>query len=185
MRGGAMPSDNAAFSVRPVFVGWTTLLVQAPFQLFFAVWAGIFFGGIGASIFGLKAQTPFVTAFGALAFIIVPLVAFFGKKLNYGRTEYRFYSDRLEFDEGFFSINRKAIKFQDVKEVTLRKGFLQRIYGLGTIYLATLATGSTANVNPFGVLGFGNVSASGVSVRDIANPDAMFEKIRTIVDARS
>ena len=69
--------------------------------------------------------------------------------------------------------------------MTLRKGVLQRIYGLGTIYLATLATGSTANFNPFVALGFGNVSASGVSVRDIANPDEVFEKIRRIVDARS
>jgi hypothetical protein len=38
---------------------------------------------------------------------------------------------------------------------------------------------------PFVALGFGNVSASGVSVRDIANPDEVFEKIRRIVDARS
>ena len=28
--------------------------------------------------------------------------------LNYGRTEYRFYPDRLEFDEGFFTVNRKV-----------------------------------------------------------------------------
>ena len=64
------------------------------------------------------------------------------------------------------------IKFRDIKEVTLRRGILQRIYSLGTIYLATLATGSTSNMNPFVALGFGNVSASGVSVRDIADPDA-------------
>ncbi len=112
------------------------------------------------------------------------MVAFFGKKLNYSRTDYRFYPDRLEFDEGFFSINRKVINFQDVKEVTLRKGILQRIYGLGTIYLATLATGSMGNMNLFYALGFGNVSASGISVRDIENPDAVFEKVRAIVDAR-
>lgn len=168
-----------------MFVGWTTLLVQAPFQLFFTVWAGVFLGGMATSFFGVRTQTPSMAFFGALAFIIVPLVAFFGKKLNYGRTEYRFYPDRLEFDEGFFSINRKAIKFQDVKEVTLRKGVLQRIYGLGTIYLATLATGATSGINPFSALGFGNVSASGVSVRDVENPDAVFEKIRTVVDARS
>jgi hypothetical protein len=30
------------FSLRPVFIGWITVLIQLPFQLFFAVWAGVF-----------------------------------------------------------------------------------------------------------------------------------------------
>jgi hypothetical protein len=98
---------------------------------------------------------------------------------------YRFYDDRLEFDEGFFTLNKKVIKFRDVKETTLRQGVLQRIYGLGSIYLATLATGSTRNTNPFVALGFGNVSASGIIVRDIADPDRTFEKVRQLVDAQN
>ncbi|MEH2590072.1 hypothetical protein V1273_003911 [Bradyrhizobium sp. AZCC 1721] len=77
------------------------------------------------------------------------------------------------------------IKFRDVKETTLRKGVLQRSYDLGSIYLATLATGSTRNSNPFVSLGFGNVSASGVIVRDISDPDQAFETIRKLVDAKS
>ena len=179
-----MATDNSAFSLRPVFIGWITLLIQLPLHLFFTFWNGGFFGGMSSSFLALNSRVPFIV-FGAAAFVGIPVVAYVGKKLNYARTEYRFYSDRLEFDEDFFSINKKVIKLRDVKEVTLRKGVLQRIYGLGTIYLATLATGSTANFNPFVALGFGNVSASGVSVRDIANPDEVFEKIRRIVDARS
>ena len=180
------------FSIRPVFIGWITLLVQLPFQLFFTVWAGLFFGGMASGIFGRIASAiglfprgssaPFIF-FGALAFFGIPLVAYVGKKLNYSRTEYRFFADHLEFEEGFFSINRKTIRFGDVREVTLHKGFLQRIYGLGTIYLATLATGSYRNFNAFAALGFGNVSASGISVRDIRNPDEAYEKIRQMVDA--
>ena len=74
--------------------------------------------------------------------------------------------------------------FRDVKETSLRKGILQRIYGLGSIYLATLATGSTGTANPFLALGFGNVSASGIIVRDISDPDGTFEKVRQLVDAQ-
>lgn len=62
----------------------------------------------------------------------------------------------------------------------------QRLYGLGTIYLATFATGTSYGQygwSPFTALGFGNISASGVNVRDIANPDAEFEKIRGLVDS--
>jgi membrane protein YdbS with pleckstrin-like domain len=133
-----MGTDRSVFSVQPVFGGWITLLVQMPFQLFQTLWASLFFGGLTLP-FVPGSRLPFFF-FGALAFFGVPAVAYFGKKLNYGRTEYRFFADRLEFEEGFFSINKKVIKFRDVKEVTLRKGFLQRFYDLGTIYLATLAT---------------------------------------------
>jgi Bacterial PH domain len=78
-----------------------------------------------------------------------------------------------------------VIKYKDIKEVTLRKGILQRGYGLGTIYLATLATGSTSSFNPFYALGFGNVSASGVGVRDILNPDEAYEKIKGLVETHN
>jgi uncharacterized membrane protein YdbT with pleckstrin-like domain len=178
-----MTSDKVVFSVRPVFVGWITLLVQLPLQLFFTFWAGGFFGGMSqvvAQSHGSRA--PFIF-FGALAFFGIPAVAYFGKKLNYSRTEYRFFEDRVEFEEGFFSINKKVIKFRDVKEVTLRKGFLQRFYDLGTIYMATLATGSIPSFRPFNAVGFGNISGSGISVRDVQNPDRTFDQIKELVDA--
>jgi uncharacterized membrane protein YdbT with pleckstrin-like domain len=177
-----MATDQAVFTVRPVFIGWITLLVQFPLQLFFTIWAGGFFGGLTQAT-GLFPHGSSFIVFGAMAFFGVPVVAYFGKKLNYGRTEYRFYTDRLEFEEGFFSINKKVIRFRDIKEVTLRKGIFQRIYGLGTIYLATLATGSGQSFSPFVALGFGNVSGSGISVRDTADPDQIFDRIRQLVDA--
>ena len=173
------------FSVRPVFIGWITLLYQLPLQLFFTLWAAGFFGGLISSshILSRDFRFPFLL-FGAAAFFVVPLVAYFGKKLNYTRTEYKFFQDRLEFQEGFFTINEKIIKFKDVTEVTLRKSIFQRIYDLGTIYLATQATGSSARTNIFNAFGFGNISASGVGVRDIRNPDEAFEKIKEIVDSQ-
>jgi len=177
------PGNGPQFSLRPVFIGWTTLLVQLPIQLFLTVWSGGFFGGFGRTLLGLEGRTPFIF-FGALAFFGVPLFTYFGKKLNYARTEYKFFADRLEFEEGFFTINRKVITLHNVKEVTLRKGILQRLYGLGTVYLATIATGSSPAANPFGALGFGNVSASGISVRDIPDPDAAYDRIKALVDAR-
>jgi uncharacterized membrane protein YdbT with pleckstrin-like domain len=177
-----MAADEAVFTVRPVFIGWITLLVQLPLQLFFTIWAGGFFGGLTQAT-GLFPQGSSFIVFGAIAFFGIPAIAYFGKKLNYSRTEYRFYTDRLEFEEGFFSINKKVIRFRDIKEVTLRKGIFQRIYGLGTIYLATLATGSGQSFSPFVALGFGNVSGSGISVRDTADPDQTFDRIRQLVDA--
>jgi len=173
------------FSIRPVFVGWITLLYQLPLQLFFTLWSGAFFGGFAGSlhVFPKNSPAPFVL-FGAIAFLGFPLVTYFGKRLNYARTEYKFSADRLEFEEGFFNVTDKVIKFKDVKEVTLRKNIFQRIYDLGTIYLATDATGSSARTNVFNALGFGNISANGVGVCDIPNPDEIFERVRRIVDAQ-
>lgn len=170
------------FSIKPVFVGWIALATQLPLQLFLTVWAGGFFGGFSSFLFPRGSWVPFVF-FGCVAFFGIPLVSYFGKKLNYGRTEYRFYGDRLEFEEGFFSRNRKVVKYRDVKEVTLREGILQRSVGLGTVYLATLATGSGPRNNPFLSLGFGNVSASGIGVRDVQSPVEIYDKIRKLVDA--
>jgi uncharacterized membrane protein YdbT with pleckstrin-like domain len=181
-----MPAEVARLSVKPVFVGWITWLMQLPLQLFFTFWSGGFFGGLGTTfgIFPQGTRAPFIVC-GGIAFVGIPIVAYVGKKLNYGRTEYRFYADRVEFDEGFFSINKKVIKFRDVKETSLRKGVFQRLYGLGSIYLATLATGSSRGSNPFVALGFGNVTASGVIIRDIDDPDGTFEKVRALVDAQN
>ncbi len=179
-----MSPDAVKLSIRPVFVGWIKLLNQVPLQLFFAVWCGGFFGGIltATGLVPSSMRAPYVI--GTITFFVIPIVTYVGLKLNYGRTEYRFYSNRLEFEEGFFSINRKVIKFRDVKEITLRKGILQRTCSLGSVYIATLATGSVGTPNPFTALGFGNVSASGIIVRDIPEPDNNFEKIKHLVDAQ-
>jgi membrane protein YdbS with pleckstrin-like domain len=173
-------------TLRPVFIGWIVLLYQLPFQLFFTFWSAMFFGGMLSSfhVFPKDSLAPFV-CFGALAFCAVPLVIYFGKKLNYARTEYKFSNDRLEFEEGFFTINEKIVRYRDVREVTLRKGFFQRMYDLGSIYLATEATGSSTRPNIFSGFGFGNVSASGIGVCDIRDPDQNFERIRSMVDAQA
>jgi uncharacterized membrane protein YdbT with pleckstrin-like domain len=131
-------------------------------------------------LFPHDSRAPFI-AFAGLAFFGIPLVTYIGKKLNYARTEYKFSDDRLEFEEGFFSLNKKVIMLKDVREVTLRKGFFQRSCGLGSIYLATLATGSSTFSNAFTALGFGNISASGIVVRDIANPDETYQRVSQLV----
>ena len=174
------------FSLKPVFVGWVVLLAQLPIQLFVSVWCGGFLGGLltVAGLFPKESSLPFLVC-GGLAFVLVPSAFYVARKYNYRRTEYRFYDDHLEFEEGFLTINKKTLKFKDVREVTLRRGILQRLCGLGTVYLATLATGTTNYSNPFALLGFGNVSASGIRVRDIGNPEEQYVKIRAIVDLRS
>ena len=170
---------------RPKFVGWIVLLTQLPFQLFTTFWAGGFLGGMTRSLLGIQGQAPF-RFFGLLAFFGIPCVAYFWKKLNYSRTSYSLFENRIEFEEGYFSKNNKVVMYGDVLEVSLRRGVFQRSCGLGTIYLGTLATGSRPGTNPFATLGFGNVSASGIGIKDIAEPDAAYARIRQMIaDAKA
>ena len=172
--------DRTVLSLHPAFVGWATLASLLPFQLFFTLWASIFFGSlieqIASGAFWLAFAMP-----GALAFCLGSVVGYLGKQANYSRTEYRFYPDRLEFDEGFFVTSRKVIPYSDVKEISLCRGFVQRQCGLGTIYLGTPTTGTVPSSSPFFKFGMFNASDSGVALRDIPDPDSAFEKIRTLI----
>ena len=56
---------------------------------------------------------------------------------------------------------------------------LQRLCGLGTIYLGTLATGSGAPANPFPR---STTAASGVTVPDVPDPEAAYAAIRCRID---
>lgn len=158
------------------------LLVQLPVQLFLAFWFGGFVGGVSKSILGFAGPPPFVTL-GAIAFFAIPCVTILGKKLSYGQTEYRFFKDHVEVTEGFFARQMKSVAYRDVREITLRRGVLQRLCGLGSIYLGTLATGSGSQFNPFSSLGVDHVTASGVAVRDLPDPDASYAAIRRRIDA--
>lgn len=142
---------------------------------------GGFFGVAVTSldIFDRSSRVPFLF-FGVLAFFGIPLVAYFGENLNYESTEHNFYADQPV--RRFLTIHRKVIKLTELKEVTLRKGILQRLHGLGTIHFITSAIGAPSYTNPFAALGFGNVSASSINVCDISNPDETNERIRTLVE---
>lgn len=75
-------------SFKPVFIGWSTLVLQLPFQLFFTIWVGGFFGGLAAMLFP-DARLSYII-FGGLAFFGIPFIAYFGKRMNDSRTEYKF-----------------------------------------------------------------------------------------------
>jgi len=183
------------FSVKPKFIGWTTLVAQLPLQIFLTFWSALFFGGITVALVSAFSNSDFDAAdfftappirlFGALAFFSVPLIAYIGKKANYARAKYRFFDDHLELEEGFFSVNRKELRYTDVKEITLHKGFLQRMNGLGSVYLATMATGAAPGPGAFQAFAFGNISGSGAMIRDVEDPDRVYDKIRAIVKPQS
>lgn len=164
--------------IKPKFIPFLVFFSVLPLQLFFTVWGAGFFGGF--SMFAIQALKlslprwlPFVF-FGALFFFGIPLVVYFVKKRTYRKTEYRFYDSHLEYYEGFFNIEEKSIPYNRITEVGLRKGILQRMYGLGTIILATPATAVSASTS----------GRSGIKIADIENPDETYYKVKELIESR-
>ena len=167
-------SGGAAVVVlRPVFIPHLALLGTLPLQIFMAIWGGGFFGGF--STFAIQGMdlpipgwAPFVF-FGALFFCGIPLLVYLVSKKTYAKTEYRFHRDRLDYFEGFFTVEEKTIPLANVTEVHLRKGPLQKRHGLGTIVLSTPATASAHRM-------------SGIRVHDVRDPDDVYRNVKELVE---
>ncbi|WP_354126911.1 PH domain-containing protein [Bradyrhizobium sp. i1.15.2] len=160
-------------------------MAQLPLQLFFALWAGGFFGGLlsvilpaGATV---RVGSPFVLV-GIAVLVLFPAVTLAARWLNYGNTIYRVYSDRIEIEEGFLTQHRKEILLASVREINLRRGILQRLVGLGSIYLATPATGQGPWWSTSAIVGGTSTFGSGAMLMDLANPNIAYEQLRELVE---
>lgn len=173
-RGREFDMNIPLIKARSVFIPWVTMVSVLPLQLFMTVWAGGFFGGfsmIGATAIGLQLPRGFTFIFfGALAFFVVPVFTYFNKKKTYAKTKYVFYSDRLEYDEGFWTTEKKSIKYKDITEANMRRGVIQKRYGLGTIILSTPATGMQRGR-----------ARSGIKLSDIENAEEIYRKVLQLI----
>lgn len=160
--------------LQPQFIGWVTALSVLPIQLFITVWGAGFFGGFG--LFAVKALELPVPSwftfvfFGCLFFFGIPLLAYMARKKTYAQTEYRFYRNRLEYAEGFWTTENKTIKYDQIIETGMRRGIIQKKYGLGTIFLATPATGVQQGR-----------ATSGIRIRDIKQPETVYEAVEKLI----
>lgn len=167
-------NDEPILELRPTFIGWVTALSVLPIQLFMTVWGAGFFGGF--SMFAVKALKlplpPWFTFvfFGCLFFFGIPLLVYTAKKRTYNDTVYRFYRDRLEYAEGFWTAENKTVRYDRITETAMRRGIIQRRYNLGTIFLATPATGFSQGR-----------AMSGIRITDIENPQAVYGTIQELV----
>lgn len=170
-----LSGKNPILSIQPVFKSSLVLMTIFPFQLFISIWGALFFSGIFTPFTMTKEQTGpdmrIQIMIGLILFVTIPAVYYFITKKNYSKSWYRFYADKLEFYEGFFIIQEKTIKYANITELNLRRGFLQRYFKLGTIIISTPATGYTRGR-----------AMSGIKIRDIAEPEMIYRQVRELVD---
>jgi membrane protein YdbS with pleckstrin-like domain len=160
--------------LRPVFVPWVTLVSVIPVQIFFTIWGGIFFGGFSIPLFHFLFHkdpgfAPFII-FALLFFFGLPVLVYFVKKKTYEKTTYTFYNDHLEYYEGFWTLEKKSINYSLITEISLRRGIIQKRYGLGSIVLSTPATGYSRGR-----------ARSGIVIMDIPKSEYIYKVLKNII----
>lgn len=86
----------------------------------------------------------------------------FGLPISF--TKYSLSKDRLFTDRGFLSSTEEQLQLYMVRDISLKRSFMQRIMGLGTIELAT-----------------GDKSSPTLLIENIPSPEEVKEKIYELV----
>lgn len=101
-----------------------------------------------------------------LCYLTIIAFTFVGLKLFFQRIEYLIDDYKISRINNFFSYDRIDIRYQDIKEINLKLGFLQRICNLGNIYMLSNAT----------------VKKAGITFFNIENPLEVYQEIQSKID---
>ena len=155
---------------RPFFNKTLTLLSSLPLGLFFTAWGAGFGGTLSTVVVNkvLDLDVPFwipYAFFGCVIGLGMPFLLYTAKKRTYAQTEYLFFKDRLEYAEGFWTAEKKTIRYDRISETSMSRGVIQKRYGVGTIFLSTA----------------GGKASSGIKIRDIEDPEAAYETVQKLI----
>jgi len=176
-------SDNPLVVLKPKFLIFVAFLKSIPIAFFLGL-----FGGIGVLMVTLIASgqptvggtadstTTMMFVVGAIGFFLLGVIlSTWYRRTSLAHIEYRIFPNRIEYFEGLFTVEQKTVKFVDVSEIYLRKGVLQKRFNLGSIFLMTKGF-MLPMIGSRGSLG-------GMILRDIENPDAVYQRLKQLKDA--
>ncbi|MFX0051235.1 MAG: PH domain-containing protein [Candidatus Hermodarchaeota archaeon] len=178
-----MKSEEPIVILKPKFLSFIAILKSIPVGIFLGI-----FGGIGMLMVSLIASdqsttggtvdstTTMMFVVGAIGFFILgAILSIWYRRTSINHIEYRIFPNRIEYFEGLFTVEQKTVRFVDVTEIYLRKGVLQKRFNLGSIFLMTKGL-MIPMIGARGGLG-------GMILRDIENPDAIYQQIKQLKDA--
>ncbi|MFA6088942.1 MAG: PH domain-containing protein [Candidatus Woesearchaeota archaeon] len=131
-----------------------------------------FFVGILSGIIGLlfgSAGILVMIVSAIFVFFIIMIIIYLLKRATLNRTEYKFYSDRVEYIEGFLVKNRKTVNYDKISNIGQRKGVIEGLFGLGTIFIDT--PGSSPKGHE-------------ISISYLENPDQVYDWISKISSSK-
>ncbi|MFX0087348.1 MAG: PH domain-containing protein [Candidatus Hodarchaeota archaeon] len=175
-------SEQPLVILKPKFLKLVALLKSIPIAVFLGL-----FGGIGVLMVTLIASeqpttggtadpnTTMMFIGGAIGFFLLgAILSIWYRNTTLSHIEYRIFPNGIEYFEGLFTVEQKAIKFVDVSEIYLRKGVLQKRYNLGSIFLMSKGL----MIPMVGMRG----SLGGMILRDIEDPDAIYQQLKKLKD---
>jgi hypothetical protein len=185
-------------TTRPRFVFWTAFVRQLPLQLFFTVWSGIFFGGFfgflqlnaallrgrmgGGDILSIVSGPA---AIGTVTFLAFPILTIGARYMNYANTRYTIGDRFIDVEEGFFTTQKKRLAVADIREVSVRRGILQRLSGVGSVYVATLAQGGTWRFSGSPIVGATSMTGSGAMLMDLTDWARVYDELQRRLEGRA
>ena len=118
----------------------TSLLLFQSFLYTLVLFAigGWYLSGLAMLLFAFLGSGGLVAVLaGVLVFFVIIIIVYWFRKATLKRSEYRFFSSRVEYYEGFLVKNRKTINYDRISNIGQRKGIIEGWFGLGTIFIDT------------------------------------------------
>ena len=100
-------------------------------------------------------------------FLIKAIVHVVFQKLQYKNLTYTFYNDSLEYKDMFWNQQTKIIRYENIKEIEIRKNIWERLNNRGIIILYTSAE---------------KAKGKGMIIYSITNVEDTYNKIQEIID---
>ena len=75
----------------------------------------------------------------------------------YTRTIFELQANGVQFEHNFITFSQKNIRYSDIKQITLQRNIIQRIFGLGTIRVTTHATSKNADITFYDIKNYQEV----------------------------
>jgi len=165
-------SLQAEFSARKnLFIN---SLIWLPISLAAGVESAIIYLTFSNGQFPALVQISVLTAI--VTFLSLIVLSFFNEKLNNKATEYVVYKNRIEYRENFLDSHEIMLLLSDVKEIHLKRSFLQKKFNLGTIRFVTSANTSRTAIN--------GLHTTGINFKDIKNSEQIFSDIKQLIEIK-
>lgn len=100
--------------------------------------------------------------------------------LMYQKTTFYITDYGISYERNFVFMRQKSVKYSDIKEVDLRRGPIQMLFGLGTVKVTTQATKiPLSNQNTFNIQT--QMSRAGLKIYNIPNWKEVYDVINAKV----
>jgi len=168
--------DELQFTLKPEFNGLVSFSDIEMKYIIYNILGTVILGFLGAYIInqnGMNMPEWIWFVFFGVGFLLISLSSKYVLDYRtFKETEYRFFKNKLEYFEGFSTLEQKIVKYSNVTEIYMRRSIVQKKYNLGTIIILTPMTAFKGN----GAL------SNGVVLKNIENPAEIYKKIRKAVN---